>query len=86
MNPSHHIHIGLAFRAALVGSALLLAAKSAGLAEGTGAFDPDQAIVTALAADAPLPAMNGADMQFLFEHVRLFEDTLAREPGRLEAP
>ncbi len=46
MNPHHHIHIGLAFRAALVGSALLLAAKSAGLAaEGLGAFDPDQAIV-----------------------------------------
>jgi hypothetical protein len=46
MNPSHHIHIGLAFRAALIASALLLAAKSAGLAaEGLGAFDPDQAIV-----------------------------------------
>jgi hypothetical protein len=45
MNPSHHFHIGLAFRAALVASALLLAAKSAGLAEGQGAMNPDQAIV-----------------------------------------
>ncbi len=45
MIPHHHI-LGLAFRAALVGSALLLAAKSAGLAaEGLGAFDPDQAVV-----------------------------------------
>jgi hypothetical protein len=45
MNPSHHLHIGLAFRAALIASALLLAAKSAGLAEGQGARNPDQAIV-----------------------------------------
>ncbi len=44
MNPSHHIHIGPAFRAALVASALLLAAKSAGLAaDRLCAFDPGRA-------------------------------------------
>jgi hypothetical protein len=43
----HHFHIGLAFRAALVGSALLLAAKSAGLAEGHCTVDSErQAVVT----------------------------------------
>ncbi len=53
MNPHHHIHIGPAFRAAIVGSALLLAAKSAGLAEDRlRAFDPGRvsAIVSSSAA------------------------------------
>jgi hypothetical protein len=45
MTLRHHIHTRLAFRAALLGSALLLAATTAGLAEGPGAIDPDQAIV-----------------------------------------
>ncbi len=43
-------------------------------------------VLTGLASGAPRPAPNAADIQLLFEHVRLFEDTLAREPGRLEAP
>jgi hypothetical protein len=43
-------------------------------------------VLTAVEPGEGTPALNAADIQLLFEQIRLFEATLAREPDRSETP